>query len=279
MENNNNTDLSFYIGTMGFSYRAWNGSFYPEGMVSRDYLTYYSGIFNSVEIDSTFYGTPKKSTVQRWIQSTPSEFKISLKAPQIITHKLGLVNAYSLMEEFIDIVRLLGPRLAVILLQFPPSFQVSQMGLLANFISNLPGDLYFAIEVRHPSWYAVDAPFADLLKQTHVCWAATEYPGLPEQIHLTNNYIYVRWIGRHGSYKNHDHERIDRTDRLREWLAQIQAIAPQVDKVFGYFNNDYAGFGAGTAIKFRNLIGNPVNPPQQPKQGTFFKINIRKDRE
>jgi uncharacterized protein YecE (DUF72 family) len=262
--------ISFNIGTMGFSYQAWNGVFYPKGMSSKDYLPYYSGIFNSVEIDSTFYGTPRKSTVEKWIRSTPPEFKISVKAPRIITHDIDLANACGYMNEFIEMMRYLESRLAVILLQFPPSFQVDQIGNLADFLNHLPKDLKFAIEVRHPSWYSAESQFVDLLKQTNVCWAATEYPGLSNKIHLTLDFVYIRWIGQHGSFKFHDSERIDRTEELHGWLKRIENISWQVNAVYGYFNNDYAGFGAGSAIKFRYMIGNPVVLPQQPKQGSLF---------
>jgi uncharacterized protein YecE (DUF72 family) len=262
---NKSRQAPFYIGTMGFSYKDWNGVFYPIEMNSKNYLSYYSRNFNSVEIDSSFYGTPRKSTIQGWIKATPSEFKFSLKVPRSITHELGLVDAWGLMTEFLDSIRLLENRLGVILFQFPPSFTKQGIDKLAVFLEKLPDDLLYAIEVRDQSWYTAEAEFENLLKNFGVAWAATQYPHLPAKIHQSVNFAYIRWIGQHGSFRHHDHERIDRTEELQKWQRHILETTQSMTAVFGYFNNDYAGYAAGTAMKFRSLVGIPNEIPQQPK--------------
>ncbi len=267
---NPDNSLLPYIGTMGFSYKDWNGVFYPAGMDSVDYLAYYSRIFNSVEIDSTFYGTPRKTTVQHWAAATPTGFKFSLKAPRAITHDLALVGAWGLMAEFLDAARLFGDRLGVILLQFPPSFKVSVMQTLARFLALLPKDLRFAVEVRDHSWHTAEMEFETLLKENSVAWAATQFPYLPEKLHPTADFLYIRWIGRHGSFHQHASERIERTPDLQRWWAQIQANSDAVRDIFGYFNNDYAGFAAGTALKCKALLGQPVDIPRPPRQDVLF---------
>jgi uncharacterized protein YecE (DUF72 family) len=259
-----------YLGTMGFSYKDWNGVFYPVEMNAKSYLSYYSRIFNSVEIDSSFYGTPKKSTIQGWVNATPEEFKFSVKVPLSITHELGLVNAWGMMAEFLDSIRLLGSRLGVILFQFPPSFTTSEIDKLAVFLEMLPDDLRFAFEVRDQSWYTAEDKVENLLEKYGVAWAATQYPNLPAKIHQSANFAYIRWIGQHGSFQRHDHERIDRTEDLQKWWSYIQETTRTMSAIFGYFNNDYAGFAAGTALKFRYLAGIPGEMPQQPKQPKLF---------
>ena len=97
--------IDYYIGTMGFSYKDWAGTFYPKGLAMRDYLSYYSRIFNAVEIDSTFYGIPSREAVNRWKDRTPKEFKVCVKVPREITHDAGLVNIDNEMIRFVDIVQ------------------------------------------------------------------------------------------------------------------------------------------------------------------------------
>lgn len=113
--------INWYLGTMDFSYKDWIGYFYPADVGARDFLKYYCGIFNSVEIDSTFYGTPPVGNVNRWIAVTPEGFKICYKMPKHITHEMELSGARPILVEFIKTMRLLGNRLGVILIQLPPS--------------------------------------------------------------------------------------------------------------------------------------------------------------
>lgn len=255
---------------MGFSYKDWNGVFYPADMAARNYLGYYSRIFNAVEIDATFYGTPKVDTVQRWAAVTPEGFKFCVKVPRAITHDLALVGAWGLMTEFIGVMRGLGDKLGVILLQFPPSYTADQFPVLAEFLAELPNDLRFAVEVRDRSWYAAETDMEGMLATNGVAWAATEYPGLPGQVRPTAPFVYIRWIGQHGTFEHHTHERIDRSAELRRWWEHLQGILDGVEAVYGFFNNDYAGFAAGTANRFKSLVGLPLEEPKPPQQGRLF---------
>jgi uncharacterized protein YecE (DUF72 family) len=262
--------MKVYLGTMGFSYKDWVGVFYPEGLASRDYLSYYSRIFNAVEIDSTFYGTPKAETVTRWAAMTPPDFQFCLKTPRANTHDLGLGAAAGVMRDFVEVVGKLEDKLGVILLQFPPSFTVDRLADLDAFLAEAPAGPRYAVEVRHRSWYTASQSMAEMLSRHGVCWASTQYPSLPRRLNLTASYAYLRWIGQHGSYENHTHERIDRTGDLQGWLDLIQAAEPRLDALYGFMNNDYAGFGAGTANRFKQLAGLPVEPLTPPQQGRLL---------
>ncbi len=262
---------NWYLGTMGFGYKDWQGVFYPSGVGSRDYLEYYSRIFNAVEMDTTFYGIPRASTVEQWAAATPQDFKFCAKTPRMITHELELAGAASLMKEFTDAMRLLGNKLGAILIQLPPSFDVSHHLTLAAFLEELPtaaAGIRMAVEFRHQSWFTAET--AELLRARGVCWAATEFPRLPSQIHLTASFLYVRWIGQHGSYDHHNHERVDKTPDLRAWWDRFQPTLDQVGGIYGFFNNDYAGFAAGTCNKFKAIAGLPVEPFTPPEQGRLF---------
>ena len=262
--------MQWYIGTMGFSYKDWSGSFYPVEISSREFLSYYSQIFNVVEVDSTFYGTPRPEYVQRWAEQTPEGFQFCVKVPRAVTHDLGLLNADYLLEEFLETMRLLGDKLGVILFQFPPSYHEPERENLEKLLPGLPRDLRFAVEFRHPSWYAAEAKIADLLSRYEVCWAATQYPGLPQDLHRTAPFLYLRWIGRHGAFSQHDHERIDRTKDLQRWWEKIQADQAGLRAFYGFMNNDYAGFAPATANRFKRIAGLPVEPLTRPQQGRLF---------
>ena len=110
----------WHLGTMGFGYKQWVGPFYPAGMTPSRFLSHYSSLFSAVEIDSTFYGTPAVTTVQRWAAVTPPHFKFAIKTPRSITHDTIFRNPQSEMLAFLDVIRHLKGKCEVILLQFPP---------------------------------------------------------------------------------------------------------------------------------------------------------------
>lgn len=266
---------NWYIGAMGYNYADWVGVFYPMEMRSRNYLSYYSRIFNAVEIDSTFYGAPREEVVRRWASITPQEFKFCLKVPREITHEAGLVGVNEEILHFIHTVQLLGEKLGAILFQFPPSFDVEKLANLERCLAGLPVEVRYAVEVRNPSWYTAkvgtaEPALASVLRQYGVCWAATEYPGLPRSIYPTTDFLYVRWIGQHGSFQRHDHERIDRTPELIEWKKLFRTTGSGFVRVFGFFNNDFAGFAAGTANRFKQLMGFEARKFEPPQQGALF---------
>jgi uncharacterized protein YecE (DUF72 family) len=255
---------------MGFSYKDWDEVFYPKGSHMDQYLAYYSRVFNSVEIDSTFYGIPRRSTIARWNQATPVGFRFCLKLPRVITHESGLRNVYGMVQDFLESARELGGKLGVILIQFPPSFTSDQFSLLTDFCSALPQDIPFAVEFRDQSWYTASLQTASMLSDKNMCWAATEYPGLPVIISRTSSFIYIRWIGQHGTFKQHSSERIDRSKQLDRWINEIQSKCDPDAKVFGFFNNDYAGFAVGSAIRFCSMINLKLVIPKQPVQGRLL---------
>jgi uncharacterized protein YecE (DUF72 family) len=256
------------IGTIGFGYRDWEGNFYPPGLPTRDYLKFYNRIFNAVELDTTFYGTPRAETVSRWIADTNDDFTFCAKTPRSITHQMGLIGTRGLMSEFCDSMRQFGNKLGAVLLQLPPSFTTSRMNHLINFLQELPDDLRFAIEFRNQSWYSEET--AQLLSSYKICWVISEYPDLPMDIRQTTDFLYIRWIGENGRYSSHTHERIDQSAQLVVWWNQLQAHLKSVNVIFGFFNNDYAGFAAGTCKKFMKIIGLSGEEANTPEQRSFL---------
>jgi uncharacterized protein YecE (DUF72 family) len=259
---------NWYFGTMGFSWKDWKGIFYPENLEARDYLEYYSRIFNAVEIDSTYYGVPRKDTVRRWANVTPPGFQICAKFPKDITHDRKLVGAEAALDEYLETMRLLDDRLSVLLIQMPPSFTAYERPALEKFLKLLPNDIRFALEVRDVSWHTGETE--QLLAEHKIAWTATEYEDLPKRIAVTSDFLYVRFIGRHGSFQSHESEKIDVTENLAWWKERLIEASTKVNEVYGFFNNDYAGFAAGTCNRFKAMVGLPLEPFTPPEQPRLF---------
>lgn len=260
--------MDWYLGTMGFGFEDWEGVFYPANLPKNKYLRHYSQHFNSVEMDTTFYGVPSISQVRRWSAATPDEFVFSVKTPRQITHEARLVRAADVWTSFLKNVRFFKEKLGAVLIQMPPDFTMTEWASLEAFAGQISTEFRFAVEFRHPSWY--QAKTADLLAKYQVAWAATAYLDLPDRLIPTANHLYFRWIGEHGRYARKDHERVDKTDELQSWLDQIKPNLQDTTAVFGYFNNDYAGFSPATCNRFKDLAGLDSSDFSPPRQERLF---------
>jgi uncharacterized protein YecE (DUF72 family) len=258
------------LGTSAFTANGWQGSFYPPGMKSRDFLSYYATQFATVEVDSTFYGCPSANTVNNWSARTPEDFIFSVKVPQIITHDKALVDCDAEFEEFVKTMDLLGPKLGPMVFQFP-SFdrwtfpkQDNFLGVLTPFLKKLPSDHKFVIEIRNKTW--LDARFADVLREHNIALALTDTSFMPrpwEMKHqfdmITADFAYVRWLGdRKGIEKQTttwDKTVIDRSSDLKNWVEVFKSLVSntKVLKLFAFSNNHYAGHGPATVKRFWEL--------------------------
>ena len=142
------------VGTSGWSYKEWEKVFYPDSKTPK--LRYYSNIFNTAEIDSTFYANPKRGLVLGWVKNTPEDFQFSVKLPQEITHKKKLDPDLGVDADLDDFVELMKPlhdseKLGPLLIQLPPSFDSTKIDKLEKFLEMLPKDHMFAIEFRNKS--------------------------------------------------------------------------------------------------------------------------------
>lgn len=260
--------VNWFLGTISFSYKDWEGVFYPAGTASRQYLAHYSQIFNSVELDSTFYGTPPGDHVHHWAAATPPDFKFCVKTPRQITHDLRLVDALEPMQEFLETMSLFGEKLGAVLIQLPPSLSIAEIDTFNTFISQLPVSYRYAIEFRHSSWFNEET--ARMLETHRICWVSTEYVETPKEITPTTDFLYVRWLGRHGRFKQHKHVQMEVTPQLDWWSAQLRPHLDWMQTIYGYFNNDYSGFSPKTCNQFKEMMDLPVQVPQIPQQGRLF---------
>src|SRR6201984_719149 len=173
------------LGTSSFTAAGWNGSFYPRGMKSADYLRYYSTRFDTVEVDSTFYRCPTIEAVNNWALKTPPGFIFSLKIPQTITHQKILVDCDKEFEEFVSTVQVLGEKLGPMVFQFP-FFNDSVFSSPAQFVSGLQaffkklprvGCYRFALEIRNKYW--LKPRLLDLLRQNNVALVLQDQSWMP----------------------------------------------------------------------------------------------------
>jgi uncharacterized protein YecE (DUF72 family) len=261
------------LGTSAFTANGWQGSFYPPGMQSRDFLSYYATQFPTVEIDSTFYGCPSPNTVNNWAARTPEDFLFCVKVPQVITHDKALVDCDAEFEEFIKTMDILGPKLGPIVFQFP-SFdrwkfpkQESFLVVLAPFLKKLPGDHKFVVEIRNKNW--LDDRFADVLREHNVALALTDTSFMPRPWELkqkfdlvTADFAYVRWLGDRKQIEKQtttwDKTVVDRTGDLKNWVDLLKEMVnnKKIRKLFAFANNHYAGHGPGTVKVFMDLWNN-----------------------
>jgi uncharacterized protein YecE (DUF72 family) len=262
-----------FLGTSAFTAKGWEGSFYPRGMQSRDYLSYYATQFATVEVDSTFYGCPSVRTVSNWGARTPDDFIFAVKVPQVITHEKALVDCGPEFEEFVRTMDILGPKLGPMVFQFPvfdkwkfPK-QDSFLTVLASFLKKLPTDHRFAVEIRNKSW--LDSRFADVLRERNVALALTDTSFVPrpwemkEKFDLaTTDWTYVRWLGdRKGieaETKTWDKTIINRTTDMKNWVEVLRQMVntKKILKMFAFANNHYAGHGPATIKLFTQLWKN-----------------------
>src|SRR5215210_6950519 len=175
-----------YLGTSGLSYADWEGTLYPEGIPSGSRLAEYAKHYPTVEIDSTFYGTPRRSTVEKWREIVPEGFLFAAKFPQEVTHERNLVGSEAEAERFVSTMAELGDRLGPPLIQLPPSFDVEGMGVLEDFLERLPEGPRYAVEVRPRSCLGSDLP--EMLRERGSALALIDYPRMPRMQEATADF-------------------------------------------------------------------------------------------
>jgi uncharacterized protein YecE (DUF72 family) len=256
------SSLTVLSGTCGWSYPEWVGAFYPNNKVAK--LPFYARIFNSVEVDSSFYKAPSKSMVAGWIRATGPDFKFSLKVPKAITHDRRLEGAEKEFLDFVDLVRPMedASKLGCLLIQLPPDFAFRQKKILESFFGLLPENMHFAAEFRHDSWDREET--WDLLKKYGVANTITDSPieFLSKPVVTATTHSYVRWHGR-GRQVWYDYSYSE--DELRPWLPKLQEIEEKVPTVYAYFNNHYRAGAPDNLLQLLEMRGALTDAQQKAK--------------
>jgi uncharacterized protein YecE (DUF72 family) len=232
--------MRYWIGTSGYNYPEWRGSFYPEKFPTNKMLAYYAERFDTVEVNYTFYRMPTEKLLDGWAAATPDGFTFTLKAPRRITHDAKLRNCEDLTESFVRIAGTLGGKLAVLLFQLPPNFRRND-DVLAAFLASIPEGTRAAFEFRHDSWHD-DAVFAALrARNLALCIADSEKMSTPAI--ATADYTYFRL--RDEGYQPAD---------ITRWGTIAQGLA-QARNAFVYFKHEEQGKGPEFARLLMQSLG------------------------
>ena len=258
------------LGTSGWSYREWEGSFYRRG--EKHKLRAYSRLFQTVEIDSTFYRYPSKGMVMGWSRYSPSNFVFTAKLPRVITHekKLGLkADVQADLNDFLNIMERLqlDGKLGCLLIQLPPSYDYNPENLEA-FFQILSPKFKFAVEFRNLSWMRDET--WRLLKQYDVAYTNVDEPLLPSEVHVTADIAYFRWHG-HGEKPWFNY--LYRAEELEPWIPKVLEVSDQVKTVYGYFNNHFHGYAPENCLGLIERI-NGLNPEQTEAKKRLLKKQV-----
>lgn len=237
---------NLYIGCSGFYNNDWKGSLYPEDAKSKDFLTLYSGAFNCVEINSTFYRKPTAKTLQKWADETPEDFRFFIKIPKTISHERRLEGCKTEIAEFCTYIQNhLQEKLSGFLYQFPPSFRNTPENIDV-ILNNLDSGHVNVIEFRHESWWR-DEIFK-LLKENHIIFSGVSFPGdLPEDVIITHaDILYYRLHGKPVLYKSEYSE---------EYITNLaEKIRNFKHQSFIFFNNTWGTAAISNSLYLKELL-------------------------
>jgi len=232
--------MRLHVGTSGYNFPEWKGSFYPSKLPTAKWLEYYAAQLGTVEINYTFHRMPSAKTVAGWEAATPPGFIFVLKAPQRITHIARLKNIDDSLRFFLDTARQLGTKLGPILFQLPPNFK-KDVALLGDLLTQFPADLRCACEFRHASWFGDDV--YDVLRTGNAALCVADTAEATTPLEATADFGYVRL--RDEGYKKKD---------LEDWVKQVQGLGQGWTDAFVFFKHEGKGEGPKLAAKFRTLF-------------------------
>jgi len=231
--------MRYLVGTSGYNYPEWRGSFYPEKFPTGKMLAFYAEHFNTVEVNYTFYRIPTPPLLEGWAKGTPETFTFTLKAPRRITHDSKLQRCEDLTQTFCRTARTLGAKLGTLLFQLPPTFKRDD-AVLGGFLELLPEGMRAAFEFRHPSWHD-DSVFA-ALRRRNVALCVADSDKMSTPVVATADYAYFRL--RDEGYQRPDIER---------WATVIKSQSIPGD-AFVYFKHEEQGKGPEFAKMLMELL-------------------------
>ena len=230
------------VGTSGYNYPEWKGSFYPADLSAAKMLPYYASKFRTVEINYTFYRMPTSKIVNGWAAQVPPEFRFTLKAPKRITHgkRLRAAEVADSLRTFVSVAGELGPQLAALLFQLPPNFK-KDLPLLSEFLSLLPPETKAAFEFRNASW--LDDEVYDALKARNIALCVADSEARQTPAIATADYAYLRL--RDEGYGDAD---------IAKWAEAAKQLDATCSDVFVYFKHEDEGKGAAFGQQMMGLL-------------------------
>jgi uncharacterized protein YecE (DUF72 family) len=236
----------FYIGTSGWHYKHWSGTFYPTGLKPKEQFAYYLTFFDTVEINNSFYRLPTREIFQKWHAETPSQFLFSVKASRYLTHMKKLSEPEDALELLLARAGELGKKLGTVLFQLPPGWKVNPERF-AYFASVLPRDQRFVIEFRNSSWYTEE--IYTILRKYNYAFCIYELAGHQSPLVVTSDFVYIRLHGPGNKYQGSYN-----IDQLKRWAEMLLQWKAEGKDVYVYFDNDQEGFAAFNAITLKDMV-------------------------
>jgi len=236
------------VGCSGWSYADWRNVVYPAGLPKRHWFAHYTRLFDTVELNSTFYRLPSRPTVEAWAAAAPTGFLYALKLGQFGSHRMKLRDAESWLPNHLDRVERLGASLGPTLVQLPPRWK-RDTGRLDAFLTVAPRSMRWTVEIRDPSWLHDDT--FEVLRNHGAALCLHDLIAA-HPLEVTTDWTYVRFHGPdatvnayRGGYG---------PERLRPWADRLTGYLEQGIDVYCYFNNDFDGRAVPDAQWLRHAI-------------------------
>jgi uncharacterized protein YecE (DUF72 family) len=234
----------FRIGCSGYYYPSWKNNFYPKGLQPRDWLQHYSSVFNTVELNGTFYRVPKLNDLKKYKEKTPGDFKFSVKMNRTITHLKKLKDTQGLIEEFQKLLYDgLENKMMNFLFQMPPSFHCTEENI-SRLIEQIPKHTHNVVELRHGSWWNPDTE--KLFRENNLTFCNVDFPGLNSYVISTTPSFYFRFHGNPELFKSSYS-----TEELQKFYGQFPDDCSEYSI---YFNNTYYDAAYKNALELRSII-------------------------
>jgi uncharacterized protein YecE (DUF72 family) len=235
-----------YIGTSGWHYQHWQGTFYPADLKPRDYLNYYIQHFSTVEVNNSFYKLPSAGTFAAWRQAVPDDFSFAVKANRYITHMKKLKDPKEPVIRFMDAISFLEEKLGPILFQLPPFWNLNYERL-QQFLESLPAGFRYTFEFRNDTWYTEEV--YTLLRQHNIAFCLYELERHHSPLVSTADFVYLRLHGPGDKYEGSYTDEV-----LQEWSRQLLEWSSRGQDVYVYFDNDQYGYAAFNARTLQELV-------------------------
>jgi uncharacterized protein YecE (DUF72 family) len=247
----------YRVGCTGWGYDDWAGPFYPSGSPPAEYLSRYARVFDTTEVDSSFYRAPSPFLARRWAGKTPEGFVFAVKVPQEVTHRAREPFDAEALSKFLTGIEPLkaAGRLGPLVAQFPPSFrQPTGASRLQEIMDGIPTSYRLAVELRHASWW--ESETLGRLEQRGAALVWSVYPGVHPPHRVTADFLYARFVGDRALTQ---FNRIQRDGRpaMAEMKRRFEDEGRSARDVFVLLNNHFMGFGPGTAQVMQEVLGVP----------------------
>jgi uncharacterized protein YecE (DUF72 family) len=234
------------VGCSGWQYKHWRGDFYRTDIPVSRWFEHYASIFDTVEINNSFYRLPERETFAKWGQRAPMRFLFAVKASRFLTHMKKLKDPEEPLDRLFTRMRALGRHLGPVLYQLPPGWKLDR-ARLEHFLQALPRNARHVIEFREPSWYTDDV--LQLLTRHRVALCLHDMKGSATGQQRVGPFVYVRFHGASGTYSGGYS-----ADRLGRWAEWLRAQMAQGTDVYAYFNNDVGGHAPRDAVTLRHFL-------------------------